>query len=347
MRAIVAFTCLLSGMACLPCAAPAQTREAGAVYRLPAPPDGFDPVAASDADLARYGFPARPNPFGRSAMPYAAWARAMRAAKIRIEPQLRVIDRRHAPLVAVHRTDSVQAAATNSLNWSGEVLLSGAATYGASSYVEVFAQWLLPAVQEPVGSCAGFDVMATWVGIDGASGTSGDVLQAGTEGDTACSNGVTTQDFYPWFEWYPAVGYQITNFTMYRGASVFVVVQAVNPTTANLTFVNLQNNTYVTGQVTAPAGTTLKGSSAEWIVERPTVGGSLGTLADFGLEQMSSEVAYVASQIGTASYDVPGAPLGGRTGSMVTMTDAATNALASPTQLGTSAQVISVEGATK
>ena len=226
--------------------------------------------------------------------------------------------------------------------------ISGATTYGPASYTEIFAQWVLPAVQEAPGSCSGYNEMANWVGIDGAgSSNTTDVLQAGTEGDTACSNGVTTQNFYPWFEWYPDYEYQITNFIMYRGASVFVVVQAVNRTTANLTFVNLQNSTYVTGQVTAPAGTSLTGGSAEWIVERPSINNTLGTLADFGLDTMSSEVAYVTSQINTAAYDVPGAPLGGRTGYQVTMVDSSGNPLASTTPLGTSAQVVNVEGAAK
>ena len=347
MRITLPAICLLSTLTSLSWSAGAQIPDMTGVFRLPAPPEGFDPVAASNAELARYGFPSRPNPFARGAMPYAVWVRAMRAAKIRVEPQVRVTDRRHVPLIAAHRAGSVQAGTMGSYNWSGELLLSGATGYGASSYTEILAQWLVPAVQEPVGSCAGYDVMATWVGIDGAAGTSSDVLQAGTEGDTGCSNGVTTQNFYPWFEWYPGYEYQITNFVVYRGASVFVVVQAVNPTTANVTFVNLQNNTYVVGQVTAPAGTSLKGSSAEWIVERPSINNVLGTLADFGFEQMSSEIAYVASQINTGNYDVPGAPQGGRTGSAVTMVDAAGNALASSSPLGTYAQFVSVEGAAK
>ena len=347
MRAIVPAICLLSSLTCLSWTAGAQTPAAAGVYRLPAPPEGFDPISASDEALAHYGFPARPNPFARGAMPYATWARAMRAAKIRVEPEVRVTDHRHPPLLAARRQVSAQASTVGSYNWSGQTLLSGATSYGSSSYTEIFAQWLIPAVQQAIGSCGGYDLMATWVGIDGAMNTSGDVLQAGTEGDTACANGVTTQDFYPWFEWYPGYEYQITNFVMYRGASVFVVVQPVSPTAANLTFVNLQNNTYVVGQVTAPAGTSLVGSSAEWIVERPMINNTLGTLADFGLEQMSSEVAYVVNQVNTSNYDVPGAPQGGRTGSSVTMVDTAGNALASSASLGTSAQVISVQGATK
>jgi len=53
-----------------------------------APPKGFNPVTASDVELATYGFPPRPDkqsdPDG-----YAQWERAMRAAKVRWNGELK------------------------------------------------------------------------------------------------------------------------------------------------------------------------------------------------------------------------------------------------------------------
>src|SRR5271165_5301133 len=53
-----------------------------------APPAGFNPVAASDATLAQYGFPPRPNPTDDPAA-NAAWNKAMSAPQKRLtNPQL-------------------------------------------------------------------------------------------------------------------------------------------------------------------------------------------------------------------------------------------------------------------
>jgi hypothetical protein len=47
-----------------------------------APPEGFDPAKASDAQLAFYGFPPRPD--SQSDPAYSAfWERAVQAAKVR------------------------------------------------------------------------------------------------------------------------------------------------------------------------------------------------------------------------------------------------------------------------
>ena len=348
MRVILPALCLAAAAGCWSWSARAEGPAVNAlatVQSLPSPPPGFDPVSASDADLARYGLPSRPDPFTGRSVSYSTWLHAMRHARTRVEPQIRVTNHQHVPAMTLRRLPGIQSSTMASTNWSGEMLLSGASSFGAASYTEVLAQWLVSAVQQPPGSCGGTDVSAAWVGIDGAAASSADVLQAGTEADTGCSNGITTQNYYPWFEWYPAYEYEITNFTMYRGASVFVVVQATGSTTANVTFVNLQNDSYTVAKVTAPAGTSLKGSSAEWIIERPTVNNTLGTLADFGLTQMSSEVAYVASQINTGNYDVPGSPKGGRVGYMINMVDENGNPLATSSPLGTFAQVVSVQGA--
>lgn len=47
-----------------------------------ASPNGFNPVTATDEELATYGFPARPDKQA-DAQHYASWERAMLAAKIR------------------------------------------------------------------------------------------------------------------------------------------------------------------------------------------------------------------------------------------------------------------------
>ena len=202
-------------------------------------------------------------------------------------------------------------------------------------------------MQQPPGLCGGTDVSAIWVGIDGIGG-SNDVLQGGTEADASCAGGNTSAVFYPWFEWFPAYEYEITNFPIKAGSPLLVVVQASNATTATVIYVNIETQQYTVAPLSAPAGTSLRGNSAEWIVERPSLGtpGTIGTLADFGMALVTSEVAFLSSEIGTNTYDVPGAPGGGRTGYAITMVDSSSATLAYPRPQGTSAQEVDAAGST-
>ena len=327
------------------CAVPAAAQEAapvsGMVYAFPAPPSDFDAVQATDEERARYGLPRRPNPLAKNPVAYQTWLRAMRAARSYVAPQVLATHRRHVQALDV-RT-STTAGTFNSQNWAGQAILSSNASYGPNAYTEVLAQWVVSAVQQPPGTCTTTDLSAIWIGIDGIGG-SPDVLQAGTEADANC----TSQVYYPWFEWYPAYGYEITNYPVGPGAPLLVVVQATSATTATVIFVNIESRQYTVAGVTAPAGTTLRGNSVEWIVERPATGSAttLGTLADFGMAMVTSEVAFLSDQLGTSTYDVPGAPGGGRTGYNVTMVDSAGNNLAYPRPDGTSAQEIDAAGTT-
>ena len=319
------------------------------VFRLPTPPADFKPLTASDADLVKYGLPARPNPFARSAVPYAAWSRAMSAARTRIEPMVRETGRHHGAAMGVRRRADRLAGALTSTNWSGQAVYNYVGGFGSGSYTEALGQWVVSNVQQPIGTCHGTDVSAIWVGIDGTNGSS-DVFQAGTEADATCSFGNTSGNYYAWFEWYPGDEYELTNFAVYPGAPIFVLIHATSPTTGTATFVNLQSNQYTTMGLTAPSGTTLIGDSAEWIVERPSLGDNnneskLGNLADYGLIWMSSEVAFLASEVGTNSYDVAGAPGYGRTANTFTMYDNSGNQLSVPYPQGISAQYFDPVGA--
>ncbi len=316
-----------------------------AVYSLAAPPSGFNALMATDEERARYGLPRRPNPLAKNSVAYRAWSRAMSAAQTYVAPDVFATNRRH--IRALVRRTAASAGTYTSTNWAGELVLNSALRYGPSSYTEVFAQWVVSAVQQPPGTCGGTDVSSIWVGIDGING-SDDVLQGGTEADAGCFTGNTSPVFYPWFEWYPDYEYEITNFPIQAGTPILVVVQASSPTVATVIYVNIESRQYTVAGVTAPAGTSLLGNSAEWIVERPSIdaAGTLGTLADFGMALMTSEVAYLSSEIGTGNYDVPGAPGGGRSGYTIIMLDSAGNILASPRPLSTSSMEVDAAGPT-
>jgi hypothetical protein len=337
MRLVAAVTFLLGTVAA------AMAGETPSIYRFPTPPTGFAPITASDAELAKYGLPPRPNPFVHSALPYATWSRAMAAAHTPVEPQVVHTGRRHIRAIVINAGRARRAGTEQSTNWAGQALINPVGSFGAGSYAEVVGQWVVPAVQQAIGTCGGTDVSAIWVGIDGTGGSS-DVAQAGTEADASCSGGVNRPSYYAWFEWYPGDEYEVSNFPIAPGESVLVVVQATSATTANATFVDVQSNQYTVLGFAAPSGTTLVGDSAEWIVERPTIGKSLGKLADYGLIWMSSEIAYMQDELNTGSYDLGGVGGPGRTPVTLNMIDDNGNPLSNAFPQGPSAQYFNVVG---
>jgi hypothetical protein len=315
------------------------------VARYPAPPAGFRPDVASDSELARYGLPARPVRNAAHPQAYDSWLRAMRAARVYVAPVVRMLGRLHRPATELLRT---QATAATSGNWAGEALQNSSTGYGATAFTEVMGQWVISGVQQAVGMCGGTDYSATWVGIDGLTGT-GDVLQAGTEADATCTGGDTYVHTYAWYEWYPANTYELMDFPAPVGGSMFVVVQAVSATSATASFVNLQTGAYTAFAFGAPSGTKLAGDSAEWVEERPTPNGSKspGTLADFGEVPMESEIGYLVDQLNTPNFEVPGQPTAGQTSETLTMTNSAGTAIATVVPQGVSAELVQVAGPTQ
>jgi hypothetical protein len=325
----------------------------GGAYALAVPPAGFKPDMASAEALAAYGLPSRPSPNGRNRVAYDAWMRAMRAARHYVAPVLVLRSRQHGLPIDLGRGEATDyanpyATAYTSQNWAGQGLVNGSTSYGSASFSEIMAQWVISGVQQAVGTCGGTDYSATWVGVDGLSG-SADVMQAGTEADAYCNAGYKGQQDYAWFEWYPANEYQISNFPIVVGGSVFVVVQASSNHSGTATFVNLQTGAYTVAGLTAPSGTTLRGDSAEWIVERPAVGGAqtLGTLADFGEIPMESEIGYLLSEINTPYFNTPGAPTAGQSGQTLSMVNSSGTTIATTVPQGGAAQLIQVSGPTE
>lgn len=351
MRYISALALGLGAAFCAPVTAHAAAQmiptQYPGVFTLPAPPPDFDPLTASAADLDKFGFPPRPNPFGAHRAGYAAWAHAMSAARHYIAPQFRPTGNRLGPVQPAGHAHIGNASVQYSTNWAGQTIENSVGGFSASSFAEVIAQWDVSAVQQAIGTCSGTDVSASWVGLDGIGGST-DVMQAGTEADAKCAGGTTTRDYYLWFEWYPGDQYEITNVPAYPGQPIYVLVHATSATAGIATFVDLESNAYTQVGITPPAGTSLKGDSVEWIEERPAnTQNVVGTLADFGTVWMSSEIAYQLNQIGTASFEVAGAPGGSGIGYSLTMLNSAGQTLATPYPQGTSAQELMVEGPAK
>jgi Peptidase A4 family len=259
---------------------------------IDAPPAGFDPLTASDQDLAYHGFPPRPNQTTDSKV-YAQWAKAMKASKTRLMPSLEQTTIFHgqskpgkvANPTAIDSSVSTPAGSVKNLsystNWSGHVDFSGAASYGSSSYYFIVNDMIVPVAQHAfAGSCTpnGWDWGSEWNGIDGWG--SNDVLQAGVEFDSYCVASSFATFYSAWYEWYPYGEVRISNFPVTPGDDIFVEVWHTSPTQGYAYLVNQTNNQAVEVGFTAPSGTSLVGNSAEWVVERPFVDGSFTTLTN-------------------------------------------------------------------
>ncbi len=250
------------------------------VTTFAAPPQGFDPLTASDQDLAEYGFPPRPDQ-ATSAKAFASWTKAMAASKSRIAaPKLALTNIFHGPAKMQANAPKTGSDLYYSGNWSGYVNLNGVTSYNANSFYFIIADYVVPVANQAFGVCTGrWDYESSWVGIDGFY--SSDVLQAGTESDAFCSGSTRATYYSPWFEWYPYGETRITNLPIAPGDDYFVEVWSTTSTTGHAYLVNENTDQYVDLTFYAPSGTKLIGNSAEWVVERPSVGGSLANLTNY------------------------------------------------------------------
>lgn len=269
---------------------------------IEAPAAGFDPIAASDEELAYYGFPPRPD---QAAQPkaYATWVEAMHHSQTRVFPKLEQTAIYHGPAqikknanpTATESNASLALQPSNTLyssNWSGYVDFSGASSYGSSSYYFLVNRMVIPIAQQS-GCTGGWAYGSGWNGIDGWG--SGDVLQAGVEFDAYC-NGTTRAAYYSaWYEWYPYGEVRISSLPVAPGDDMFVEVWHTSATQGYAYLVNYDTNQYVDIGFTAPSGTKLIGNSAEWIVEAPTVGGSIATIVDYTKMPFWDGYAYTES----------------------------------------------------
>jgi Peptidase A4 family len=278
---------------------------------IEAPPAGFDPIAASDEELQYHGFPPRPNQ-ANEPKAYATWAKAMKASKTRIVPKLEQTTVFHGPAkpgkaanpTAVESSLSAPTGKVSnvsySYNWSGYVDFSGASSYGSTSYYYLVNHMVVPVAQQAFGACTGsWDWGSEWNGIDGWG--SNDVLQAGVEFDAYCSGGYKAAYYSAWYEWYPYGEVRISSLPVTAGDDVFVEVWHTSPTQGYAYLVNYNNNQAVEVGFTAYPGYPLVGNSAEWIAERPSVGGSLATLTNYIMIPFWDAYAYTESY---AFYDI-------------------------------------------
>lgn len=210
----------------------------------PAPPEGFNPVTASQQDLTIYGFPERPT----DPAALRAWTNAMQHVKYYVPPQQKPSNSYRG-----------LAGTSYSSNWAGYVDLASNNKNNGNSikYYSVSGSWIQPSFNTSGNSAD----PAFWVGMDGQ--TSSDVVQAGADSGATNDGGPTQYVF--WIENYPNP--LIWELTPVVHANDQLYVSVTYYSTSASSSVLLNNQT--TGQYTTVTLPTpfYTGDSAEYIYE--------------------------------------------------------------------------------
>jgi len=246
-----------------------HTLEDGQKVQTFAPSASFNPLTASAAELERNGFPAIPER-GPHRERFNRVYSQIKHKLHHVEPTFRVNkDKRHGL-----RVRGNAAGTETSTNWSGAVVNAPA----GDSFKWIEGDWVVPDVDAPTENQWYYS--ASWIGIDGDG--SNDVFQAGVECEVYRSGTSITRNIYAWWEWFPNYETEITNLAISPGDMVTMLLCSSGPTSGTVYFTNRTTGASVSVGLTAPAGTTLVGNCAEWIVEAPTVGGAQSAMADYG-----------------------------------------------------------------
>lgn len=291
-----------------------QSKAYEGVVFYPAPPAGFNPLTASAAELAHYGYPPEPPKTAPDA--YKQWQKLVTYPAKRItNPKLQLTTIYNGPLQKVSEGQTVDnQTGVNSLNWSGWATVNSSNPFATNdAYIQ--AEFAVPVAQEAFFSCNDtWDYSAYWVGFDGFNNS--DVLQAGIEADAAClwyPYGFSEYFDSAWFEWYPyaetRIDYPIINPGDLMGVTVWYTTSSPHGIAYIVDYTDQQAT--VIG-FNPPSGTTYVGNSAEWVVERPTVNGALADLTNYTANPWDFAYAYgngnyyygTSSPSGTTAYDI-------------------------------------------
>jgi hypothetical protein len=271
------------------------------------PPEAFDPLGAHERELLVHGYPPRPDEETQPEL-HERWVELVSRRWTFIEPNFTI----RPDLEHDLGHDLVpQASGVTSHKWSGTAVFPPS----GDSIRWVIGQWTVPDIVRPGG---GVYNCATWIGLDGYDvSKSNDVVQIGV-----------VQGIFFWpsiaavWEWFPDPWVEISNFPVSPGDVVFSMVCMVSPTEASFHLFNRTNNARTSFRKTAPHGVSFHGDSAEWILEAPTINGSLSALAQYGDVYFDSCLAQTAN-----NHSI----LDGGDGVLITMVDGNNSHISTPT----------------
>jgi hypothetical protein len=249
-----------------------------------------DPASMNEAEIVAHGYPPRPDARTAPAQ-HQKWLSLVKSGATLIAPhRISEPSRTHGPVRA-----TVDNASGTSSNWSGYVIATGGS---APQYGEIFGAWPVPRAYAQ-GGFWHLNYSSFWVGIDGW-GTP-DVVQAGTDQNTETIFWVQASSYGAWTEWYPLSSQSVSNFSVNPGDNIYCWVWVGNSAgswtpSGGVGWFYLWNTTQnvATGYLStaAPSGTVFNGHQAEWVMERPSINGSVSSLANYSSAKMYDAWAY-------------------------------------------------------
>lgn len=261
----------------------------------PAPPAGFDPVGrpADRARLAEFGLPPAPDAAREPAL-HAHWATLFAPGMRFVNPRPRaaVADdcllRRHK-MFALRRAGARQTSRLSvSGNWSGGWI---AANRG-ERFRAVAARWRVPSVAPgaAVDKAAEPYRCSIWVGLDGKHAWAASMPQLGTEHTAGPEGGHRF-----WWQWWilnsTDMQHYVEGLPLSADDEVLCYLAMLSKTRVVYCFANISKQQVAVAIVSKPDNP-MRGSTAEWILERPANGkviggdvitGNLFPMPDFGL----------------------------------------------------------------
>ena len=286
---------------------------ARAVIQYPKPPRDFAPISASEADLANYGVPPRPDP-RKAPTAFHHWKKLVSVPRVSNGSvgQTKIYNSpiQQPTIVGTLKNGSVSLM---SENWSGYAVAVAPSTFTFNNSF-VFSEWVVPVAQQAFGVCDGsWDFSSQWVGFDGLGST--DVLQAGTEADAYCA-GSTLDSFYSaWIEWFPFAELRVSQPIVQPGNLMEAEVwYTTTPPFGHAYLANLTLGQAAAYAFDPPPGVTFQGDSAEWVLERPGLDTGLANLTNYVADQYNA--AYASN---TTSNFLPGTSPANTTTYAITM----------------------------
>jgi hypothetical protein len=208
-------------------------------------------------------------------------------------PVLRLLPSHHLATATTRARGSTTASSSSpcwaSSNWSGyalsETAPSGLSCVPASgtTYTSVSGTWTVPTV---TGARNSTTYSAAWTGIDGF--TNSNLIQAGTEQDYTGRSA----HYFAWWEILPAAETVIPSITIKPGDTITVSITKVSAGQWSITLTDKGSTVHAA----QPSFSTTQsysglGTSAEWILEAPSVNGRQATLASYGSTTLDPDAA--------------------------------------------------------
>ncbi len=242
----------------------------GATVTLPVPPAGFDPLHASAAQLAEYGF--QPQPPSNSPA-YASWFATMSSYRSTPAPNIAVDNSPPNPL----QSQSGSAASSSGATYFNGAWAGWVASASSNHYVATQMDLTEPSVTTV---CPGTNGAAQWIGLGGYVGSS-TLSQTGVEVPTGATDLCSSKSsgYCAWYEYFNAsknVGPKIISSATINAGDNMHFYMAYSTSNGEINFY-VADNTTGTGQpvlITGVGSSYYDGTSADFIgAERPNIAG--------------------------------------------------------------------------